>query len=96
MTLLWVLLSVLFALIAVVTIVDIVRNRSFGWATAGWIALVVILPFIGSLAYWLTRRTPQKEVEGAYLAQAEFRRSGRGPGQSGDALSVKTEPRDHF
>jgi Phospholipase_D-nuclease N-terminal len=54
--------------LAVVTIVDLVRHRRSGWATAGWIALIVILPFIGSLAYWILRPASKEEVEQAYLA----------------------------
>jgi hypothetical protein len=34
---------------------DIVRRRMSGWAKAGWIVLIVLLPLVGSLVYVLTR-----------------------------------------
>jgi Short C-terminal domain/Phospholipase_D-nuclease N-terminal len=41
-------------LITVVT--DVIRRRDVsGWAKAGWIALVLIVPWIGSLAYLITQ-----------------------------------------
>jgi uncharacterized membrane protein YbhN (UPF0104 family) len=68
--------------LAVVTIVDLVRHDHSGWATVGWIVLIVILPFIGSLAYWVARPASKREVEQAYLAEAEYRGSGALTSQS--------------
>jgi Phospholipase_D-nuclease N-terminal len=34
---------------------DIFRRDMSGWAKAGWIVLIVILPFIGILAYMIAR-----------------------------------------
>src|SRR5690348_10175032 len=34
---------------------DIFRRDMSGWAKAGWIVLIVILPFIGILAYVIAR-----------------------------------------
>jgi hypothetical protein len=36
---------------------DIFRRDISGWAKAGWITLIVILPFIGLLAYFIARPT---------------------------------------
>ena len=51
------------------------RNDLSGWAKAGWIFLMVVLPFIGALAYVIARPkvTPQDvrlmaESEAAYRA----------------------------
>jgi Phospholipase_D-nuclease N-terminal len=39
---------------------DVFRRDMSGWAKAGWIVLIVILPFIGILAYMIARpKTPQ-------------------------------------
>ena len=76
MPLLLIAVGIIALVLAVVTIVDLVRHDHSGWATAGWIALIVILPFIGSLAYWIARPASQSEVEQAYLAEADFRGSG--------------------
>jgi hypothetical protein len=35
--------------------IDIIRRRMSGWAKAGWIVLLVLLPFIGSLIYIVAR-----------------------------------------
>jgi hypothetical protein len=46
-----ILLSAL-ALVWALTITDVLRRHYAGWTALGWIALVVVLPFIGSLIYW--------------------------------------------
>lgn len=93
MTLLWIFAFSVAAVVAVTTLVDIARHRHFGWATAGWVALILILPFIGSLIYWIVRPTSRDEVEAAYQAEADLHRVGaRG---SFDGLASQRE-RDHF
>jgi hypothetical protein len=37
---------------AVDRVVDVFRRRYSGWTTVGYLALIVILPFAGSLIYW--------------------------------------------
>jgi phospholipase D-like protein len=76
MTLLLIAVGFIALVLAVVTIVDLVRHEHSGWATAGWIVLILILPFIGSLAYWIARPATKDEVEQAYLAESDFRGSG--------------------
>jgi hypothetical protein len=66
---LWFVLMAAVVVVWVITIVDIVRRHYSGWTTAGWIALIVVLPFIGSLVYWLWRKPSEDEVE--YQAEAE-------------------------
>jgi Short C-terminal domain/Phospholipase_D-nuclease N-terminal len=40
----------------VTVLTDVIRRRELsGWAKAGWIALVVIVPWIGSIAYLITQ-----------------------------------------
>lgn len=34
---------------------DILRRTMSGWAKAGWIALLVVLPFLGALIYLIAR-----------------------------------------
>ena len=52
MSIFWIIGFVTLALILVITIVDIFRRHYSGKATIGWLALVLILPFIGALVYW--------------------------------------------
>ena len=76
MTLLWIFVSIIAVILAIVTIVDIVQRHYGGGKTALWIVLVVILPFLGSIAYWALRKPAPADAEAVYLEQAELRRSG--------------------
>ncbi len=76
MTLLWIFVSVLAVVLAIVTIVDIVQRHYGGGKTALWIVVVVIFPFVGSIVYWAVRSPATGEAEAARLEQAELRRSG--------------------
>jgi hypothetical protein len=69
MGLLWGFVAIAVAIVWVATIVDIFRRHYTGWTIAGWIALVVILPFIGSAIYWARRPPTRDEVEQERLAQ---------------------------
>jgi hypothetical protein len=66
---LWFVLMAAVIVVWGITIVDIIRRHYSGWTTAGWVALIVVLPFIGSLMYWLWRNPTRDEVE--YQAEAE-------------------------
>jgi hypothetical protein len=61
-------------ILAVLTVVDIIRKVNGGWNIAGWVAIVLILPVIGPVIYWVTRRAAPDAAEQAYLAQAEAHR----------------------
>jgi uncharacterized membrane protein len=50
---------------------DIVRRDMSGWAKAGWIFLIVVLPFFGVLVYMITR--PRVTEEDFYLASGNTR-----------------------
>jgi hypothetical protein len=78
MTVLWIIVACLLAVAWVLTIADIFRRHYPGWTTAGWIALVVVLPFIGSLIYWTVRKPTRAEAEQEYLAEADLRRGAAG------------------
>jgi hypothetical protein len=76
MTLLWIFVSILAAILAIVTIVDIVQRHYGGGKTALWIVIVVIFPFVGSIAYWALRPSAPGEAEARHLEQAELHRTG--------------------
>jgi hypothetical protein len=41
---------------------DVLRRRDLsGWAKAGWIAMITILPFLGILVYMIARPAPTEE-----------------------------------
>jgi Phospholipase_D-nuclease N-terminal len=73
MTVLWFIVAILVAIVWVLSIVDIIRSHYSTWTTIGWIALVVILPFIGSLIYWAVRKPTRGEIEQEYMAQESMR-----------------------
>jgi uncharacterized membrane protein YhaH (DUF805 family) len=75
MSLLWIIVFCLVALVWVLSVVDIVRRRYSGWTTAGWLALIVVLPIVGSIIYWFARQPTPAETEQQYLAEADRRHS---------------------
>lgn len=66
-------LAGLVLIVWVITLVDVFRRHYSGWTMVGYIVLIVLLPFIGSVIYWLVRRPTAAETEQAYLAQADMR-----------------------
>jgi hypothetical protein len=52
MTVVWIVVGSLLLIVWVSTAVDIFRRHYSGWTTVGYLALIVILPFVGTLIYW--------------------------------------------
>ena len=75
MTLLWFIVGGLVLIAWVLSIADIFRRHYSVGTTVGYLALVLILPFIGSLIYWAVRKPTRAETEQEYLAEADMRRS---------------------
>jgi predicted membrane channel-forming protein YqfA (hemolysin III family) len=74
MSLLWIILFCVVALMWVLSIVDIVRQHYSGSTTVAWLALIVILPIVGSIIYWFARKPTREDAEQQYLADADRRR----------------------
>ena len=65
--LIWIALFLVWAF----SIWDIFRRHNIGgWAKAGWFALVIILPFVGTLTYLIARPKPEPE-EARWASQVE-------------------------
>jgi hypothetical protein len=77
MSLLWGTLAVLLLIIVVATIIDIVRRHLGGGPTAGWILLVIVLPFIGAAVYWARRKPEAGEAERIAAGEAARREQAR-------------------
>ena len=75
MTVFWIIGVTALAVIWVISIVDVFRRHFSAGTTVGWLALIVLLPFIGALVYWGMRKPTPDEVEQQYLGDAELRRS---------------------
>jgi hypothetical protein len=75
MTFVWMGVAIVVIALDVLTIVDVLRRSFSTGKKAAWIALVVIFPFLGPLGYWITRKPDAGDVEGAYRAEADIRRT---------------------
>jgi hypothetical protein len=73
MGLVWTLVAFVVAIIDILTIVDVVRRHLGPGPTAAWILIVVLLPVIGAIVYWVMRKPSADEVEQSYAADAERR-----------------------
>jgi hypothetical protein len=77
MSLLWGTMGILVLIVWAITIYDIIRRRLGGKQTALWLLLVIILPFIGALIYWATRKETPDDVEAYVAADAALRAENR-------------------
>jgi hypothetical protein len=75
MTVLWTIGVCALVVVWGITIVDLFRQHYSGGTTFGWLALIVILPFLGALIYWALRKPSRDDVDQQYMAEAELRRS---------------------
>ena len=74
MTFIWIVSACVLVVVWVLTIVDIFRRHYSTWTTVGWLALIILIPFIGAIIYWLVRKPTADELEQAYRAEADYRR----------------------
>jgi hypothetical protein len=67
----WVFILVPLIVVWVIGVVDIVRRPLSGMATAGWIVVVVVFPFVGTLVYFLLRKPTPEELRRHRAAAAD-------------------------
>jgi hypothetical protein len=72
-TAVWVFILLPVVVIWVIGLVDIVRRDLPRGATAAWILIVVLLPVVGTLAYFLLRKPTENEIRKAQQASEELR-----------------------
>ena len=66
---------VIFIWVAITVLVDVFRRHDIsGWVKAGWVVLVIVLPFLGVLAYLLANHEgmAQRNVKQAEAQKAQF------------------------
>jgi hypothetical protein len=53
---------------------DVFRRDISGWAKAGWVAFLIILPFLGALVYLIAqgKEMTERRVRDAQVSQANF------------------------
>ena len=81
---------VIFIWIAITVLIDVFRRHDIsGWGKAAWVVLVVILPWIGVLAYLIFNHSGMNErsAKQASTAQAQFDEYVRQTAGSGGAAS---------
>jgi hypothetical protein len=55
-SIIWVTIGVALVIVWMITVVDIVRRHLGAKQTSAWLLIVVLLPFVGALAYWVLRK----------------------------------------
>ena len=80
---LWVMIEFFFIFLAIwifiMVFADIFRRRDLsGWAKAGWVVLIFIVPFLGAIIYLIARpkMTEQDKEDMERMQQAQARMSG--------------------
>jgi len=102
-TMLWFFLWILWFFLLFRVLLDIFRSRDLGgWGKAGWVAFVIILPFLGVLVYLIARgrKMTDRDVADAQAQDKAFRTyvqeaaHGNGAGTA-DELAKLADLRDH-
>ena len=76
LTMLFLFLYILWIFLIIRVIMDVFRSRTMsGWAKAGWVILVIIMPLIGVLAYLIFRggKIHEHDVQDAQAANETFK-----------------------
>ena len=85
---------ILFIWIAIVVFTDLFRRRDIsGWGKAGWVVFIVILPWIGVLAYLIVNHDgmAERSEKQTQAAQAQFDQYVRqAAGKGGPASEIET------
>jgi Phospholipase_D-nuclease N-terminal len=76
-TVLWITLSVLVVIVWLIGVVDIFRRRLSVMHTIAWLLIVLILPLLGTILYWVLRQPEPGELERTEAAERDIRRSRR-------------------
>jgi Short C-terminal domain/Phospholipase_D-nuclease N-terminal len=76
LTMLWFFLWIIWIFILFRVILDLFRDRGLsGWAKAGWLVFIIILPFLGVFIYLIARgsKMQERDVQDAQANEAAFR-----------------------
>jgi hypothetical protein len=87
----WAFLWIIWIMLLFRVFADIFRSDSSGWAKAGWIIFVIILPFLGIFIYLIVEggnmaRRDQATAQKVDQAQRDYIRSVAGSGGTADQL----------
>ena len=68
----WVFILIPLLVVYAIAIVDIVRRDMPGGTKAAWILLVLILPVIGTITYFVMRKPTEAEMRRAVQARSDL------------------------
>jgi hypothetical protein len=78
-SLFWTLIVICVVIIWVITLIDLFRRHLGAGPTAGWLIIVILLPFVGAVAYWIVRKPSSEEVQHSMQVQADIQREQQRP-----------------
>jgi len=77
MTFFWATIAFLLAVVWVITVVDIVRRHLGAKSTTAWLLIVLLVPFVGAILYWVMRKPTPDELQRTVDAQSDVRNEAR-------------------
>jgi hypothetical protein len=77
MSIIWATIGVALVIVWVITVVDIVRRHLGAKQTSAWLLIVVLLPFVGALAYWVLRKPEPGDAALAAAVDSDRREQAR-------------------
>jgi hypothetical protein len=77
MSVIWATIAVALVIIWAITLVDIIRRHLGAKRTSAWLLIVLLLPFVGALAYWVLRKPEPGDAERVAAAQRDRREQAR-------------------
>jgi hypothetical protein len=92
---LWIYLVIVCIWIFIWIFIDIFRDHTLnGWAKAGWVIFLIVLPFLGAIIYLIARggsmaKRQAAEAQAAAQANADYIRSVAGDGSSSPAAEIE-------
>lgn len=98
-TMLWLFLFIMWIWLLISIFSDIFRRDMSGWAKAGWVLFLIVLPLLGALIYLIANGGDMQErtvsdYMAAEKAQKEYIRSVAGSGSAADELEKLARLRD--
>ena len=72
MSILWATVAILLVLCWVVSMVDLFKRHLGTKTTAAWLCLIVLLPFVGVILYWVLRKPSEEEIERQLASQEGY------------------------
>ena len=72
-TLLWIVIAVAVVAVWLLGVVDIFKRKLDAKHTSAWLLIVVLLPILGTILYWMLREPDPGDLRRAEAAQRELR-----------------------